>query len=336
MKRLARHRPSPAMIVAMLALVVASTGTAIAAGQTSGDTLIRKGSLSGNRLRNHSVTGRQVNLSKLGKVPSARQADLASSALSASTANIANSAKTADTATSAQTANSAKTADTATSAQTANSAKTADTATSAQTAGSAKTADTATSALTADFAAGARTAGTANSAQTATTADTATNAATAANATNLGGIPASGYTTGTGSQGGHAANLSTNSGQNAFLDITGIGQLQIACSASNLAAITVRRDATDEYVLWNQIPDSADGPLHLISGELTSGQPILSQSFGAHGGQAIIQIAQGVDTPSPSPRTETLITVSVLSNADQFATGCLAIANFTVSGPDVL
>jgi cytoskeletal protein RodZ len=324
MKRLARHRPSPAMIVAMLALVVASTGTAIAAGQMSGDNLIKKRSLSGNRLRNHSVTGTQVNLSKLGKVPSASKADLATSALSATTAATASSAKTADTATSAQTAataNSAKTADTATNAQTAN------------TANSAKTADTATSAQTANTANSAKTADTATNAQTA---NTATSATTAANATELGQIPASGYTTGTGSQGGNAENLTTSTAQTTLLDITGIGQLQIACSASNVPTITMRWDATDEYVLWNNIPDSADGPLHLISSELTSTQTTLSQSFGAHGGQAIIQIAQGVDTPLPSSRTEALITLSVLPNGDTLATGCLAIGHYTVSGPNVL
>jgi hypothetical protein len=37
----------------------------------SGDKLIKKHSVSGNRLRNHAITGKQVNLNKLGKVPSA-------------------------------------------------------------------------------------------------------------------------------------------------------------------------------------------------------------------------------------------------------------------------
>jgi hypothetical protein len=177
---------------------------------------------------------------------------------------------------------------------------------------------------------------TANTAQSAITASTATSAIAASNASALGGIPASGYTTGTGTQGGHAANLGPNSLQNGFLDIPGIGQLGIACSAGNVPTITVHRDITDEYVLWNHVPDSADAPPHLLSGELTSAQPALSQSFGAHGGQAIIQIAQGVDAASPSPRTTVLITVSVLPDGDASATGCLAIAHFTVSGPNVL
>ncbi len=78
MKTILKRRPSPAMVVALIALVVASSGTAIAgASLMNGDKVIKKGSLSGNRLRSHTITGAQVNLSKLGKVPTARRADLA-------------------------------------------------------------------------------------------------------------------------------------------------------------------------------------------------------------------------------------------------------------------
>ncbi len=42
-----------------------------------GKPLIKKGTLSGNRLRNHTLTGAQINLSTLGQVPSARIADTA-------------------------------------------------------------------------------------------------------------------------------------------------------------------------------------------------------------------------------------------------------------------
>jgi hypothetical protein len=89
------------MVVAMTALVVASTGTAIAAGLVNGDKLIKKHSLSGNRLRNHSVTGTQINLSRLGKVPSAANADRATTASSATTSSSATVAATANTATNA-------------------------------------------------------------------------------------------------------------------------------------------------------------------------------------------------------------------------------------------
>ena len=64
------------MVVALLALVIAASGTAMSAtGRVSGDKLIKRGTLSGNRLRDHTLTGRQVNLSKLGKVPRAIVSD---------------------------------------------------------------------------------------------------------------------------------------------------------------------------------------------------------------------------------------------------------------------
>src|SRR5262249_14651165 len=64
------RRPSAAMVVAMIALAVALSGTAVAASElVSGDSLIAKNSLSGNRLRSHTITAQQVNLKKLGAVP---------------------------------------------------------------------------------------------------------------------------------------------------------------------------------------------------------------------------------------------------------------------------
>lgn len=75
------RRPSPSMVVALVALFFAMSGTAVAATHlVSGDSLIKKSTLSGNRLRKHTVTGTQINLSKLGKVPSAVHADNATSA----------------------------------------------------------------------------------------------------------------------------------------------------------------------------------------------------------------------------------------------------------------
>ena len=75
MKDLMRRRPSASMVVAIAALVVATSGTAVAASHlVVGDHLIKKASLSGDRLRDHSVTGLQVKLSSLGTVPSAATA----------------------------------------------------------------------------------------------------------------------------------------------------------------------------------------------------------------------------------------------------------------------
>jgi hypothetical protein len=58
MKRYIR-RPSPALVVAMLALVVAMSGTAFAVTQ-NGDTLITPRTLSGDRLRLNTVTGGEI------------------------------------------------------------------------------------------------------------------------------------------------------------------------------------------------------------------------------------------------------------------------------------
>ena len=116
MKKVLRRRPSASMLVAMAALVVASSGTAIAASLVNGDGLIKKHSLSGNRLRNHTITGTQVNLNKLGKVPSAKNADhatsaaTATSATSATAASVANLANFATNATNSTNATNAGTA----------------------------------------------------------------------------------------------------------------------------------------------------------------------------------------------------------------------------------
>jgi hypothetical protein len=99
MRRLVERRPSASMVVSLIALVVACSGTAVAATHlVSGDKLIRKGTLSGNRLRRHTITGTQINLKKLGKVLRARAADTAGSAGYAAHAGSADSATNAATA----------------------------------------------------------------------------------------------------------------------------------------------------------------------------------------------------------------------------------------------
>jgi hypothetical protein len=114
MKAVLCRKPSAAMVVAMLALVVAASGTAIAATNlVSGDKLIKKGSLSGNRLRKHTLTGTQINLKKLGKVPNAKQADQATNAKNATNASTATNATNATNATTATNATNATNATTA-------------------------------------------------------------------------------------------------------------------------------------------------------------------------------------------------------------------------------
>ncbi len=143
MKRLLIRRPSASMVVALTALVVALGGTAIAATKLmSGDKLIKKRTLSGNRLRKHTITGTQVNLKKLGKVPTARSADVAKSATNAGHATAADTAASAATATHAGSADSATNAGHATTADTATTAASANSATTATDAAHATTADT--------------------------------------------------------------------------------------------------------------------------------------------------------------------------------------------------
>ena len=71
-----RRSPSPALVVSIVALVLAASGSAMAASKlVSGNSLIKVNSLSGNRLKSGSVTGKQIAVSTLGTVPSATKAD---------------------------------------------------------------------------------------------------------------------------------------------------------------------------------------------------------------------------------------------------------------------
>ncbi len=73
MSRLKRGRPSPAMIVASMALIVALAGTAYAA-QTINGGAIKKQTIGGGKLKRKTLTGFQINTNKLGVVPSAKRA----------------------------------------------------------------------------------------------------------------------------------------------------------------------------------------------------------------------------------------------------------------------
>ena len=107
----ARVRPSAAAVVSLTALVLALSGSALAAGSLrGGDEVIAKHSLSANRLRDHTLTGKQIDVSRLGQVPSARTADSAGTATHAANATRAVTATTATNATKALSAGSATTA----------------------------------------------------------------------------------------------------------------------------------------------------------------------------------------------------------------------------------
>ncbi|MGB7684557.1 MAG: hypothetical protein WBL45_02095 [Solirubrobacterales bacterium] len=73
MSTLRKGRPSPAMVVAIIALVTALAGTAYAA-QTINGGAIKKQTIGGGKLKKKTLTGFQINTNKLGVVPSAVRA----------------------------------------------------------------------------------------------------------------------------------------------------------------------------------------------------------------------------------------------------------------------
>jgi hypothetical protein len=88
---------SPSMAVALIALFVALSGSAYAVSQINGRA-IKKRTVAGDRLRNDTVTGRQVKESTLGEVPRAGSAGNAGHAQAADSAGRAGSAARADSA----------------------------------------------------------------------------------------------------------------------------------------------------------------------------------------------------------------------------------------------
>jgi hypothetical protein len=75
MRRAFSTRPSPAMVVAVLALFVALGGSGYAAVQLNGKN-IKNRSIVGQKLKRNTLTGREIRESRLGTVPSARNASL--------------------------------------------------------------------------------------------------------------------------------------------------------------------------------------------------------------------------------------------------------------------
>jgi hypothetical protein len=71
MRMLTKRRPSPAMVVAVIALIVALAGTAYAA-QTINGGAIKKQTIGGGKLKKDTLTGFQINTNKLGTVPFAK------------------------------------------------------------------------------------------------------------------------------------------------------------------------------------------------------------------------------------------------------------------------
>ena len=101
--------PSPAMAVALLALFVALGGTGYAVTKINGSVLKNR-SVPAKKLKKDQITGTEINENKLGKVPSAKDADSAANAAHATAADNATAAVSAQSATEATHAGSADSA----------------------------------------------------------------------------------------------------------------------------------------------------------------------------------------------------------------------------------
>jgi hypothetical protein len=99
MSRMLRHRPSPAMVVACLALAIALSGTSYAAirlpANSVGTKQLRKNAVTSAKVKNDALTGADVNERRLGQVPSAATASNANNAAHAATADSATTANAA-------------------------------------------------------------------------------------------------------------------------------------------------------------------------------------------------------------------------------------------------
>ena len=118
LNKLAARRPSPALVIAMIALIVALGGTGYAAiklpKNSVGTRQLKNNAVTGAKVKNKSLTGADINLGSLGKVPSATDADHAANADNATNAASAAQAANATNATNATNASQAATASTAT------------------------------------------------------------------------------------------------------------------------------------------------------------------------------------------------------------------------------
>ena len=89
-RRLLRHRPSPAMVVACIALSVALGGTSYAAiklpANSVGTKQLRKNAVTSVKVKDNAVKGADVLESSLGRVPLARNASNADKATTATSA----------------------------------------------------------------------------------------------------------------------------------------------------------------------------------------------------------------------------------------------------------
>jgi hypothetical protein len=110
MRRILRHRPTPAMVIACIALTVALGGTSYAAITLPRNSVgtkqlkknavtavkVKANAITSPKVRNNALTGADVNEATLATVPSATSATTATSATSATSATNAANADTLD------------------------------------------------------------------------------------------------------------------------------------------------------------------------------------------------------------------------------------------------
>jgi hypothetical protein len=111
MRAVLRHRPSPALFIACIALAVALGGTSYAAiklpANSVGTKQLKKNAVTSAKMKNNAITGADVLESSLAQVPSAASAASATNATNATHATNADHATTASSASTAGTANGA-------------------------------------------------------------------------------------------------------------------------------------------------------------------------------------------------------------------------------------
>jgi hypothetical protein len=109
MQEYLRRRPSPSMVISVIALIVAMGGTGYAALSLPKNSVgskqlkknavtaskIKKNAITGSKVKNRSLTGADLNAGTVGKVPSAANADHAAAADNATNAGHAGSADSA-------------------------------------------------------------------------------------------------------------------------------------------------------------------------------------------------------------------------------------------------
>jgi hypothetical protein len=91
MRRVLRHRPSPALVVACLALTIALGGTSYAAvtlpRNSVGTKQLKRNAVTSPKVKNNALTGADILESRLGRVPSAANAVRATNATNADNAS---------------------------------------------------------------------------------------------------------------------------------------------------------------------------------------------------------------------------------------------------------